>query len=89
MNSIDNNQQKELRRLVWHSRRGMLELDVVLLPFTENRYSQLSEQDQQVYKRLIDCEDPDLFQWFTETAKAQDPELQRMVEIVLDYARHR
>lgn len=27
-------EQTELNRLFWHSRRGMLELDVLLVPFT-------------------------------------------------------
>jgi antitoxin CptB len=89
VDSADNKKQEEYRRLMWHSRRGMLELDVVLLPFTENVYLTLSEQDQQCYKRLIDCEDPDLFQWITENGKSDDAELQRMIEIILDYARNR
>ena len=89
MDSADDKKQEELRRLKWHSRRGMLELDVLLLPFTENKYLTLSDEDQQVYQRLINCEDPDLFQWFTENGKPEDPDLQHMVEIVLNYARHR
>lgn len=82
-------QAEELRRLVWHSRRGMLELDVILLPFTENHYSDLNTEDQLVYRRLIDCEDQDLFNWFMEKSKCPDSEIQRMVEYVLEHARNR
>ncbi len=89
MNNTDDKNQEELRRLVWHSRRGMLELDVLLLPFTENCYSGLNTADQQAYRRLINCEDPDLFEWFTEKSKSLDSDVQRMVEVVLDYARNR
>jgi len=32
----------EHRRLWWHSRRGMLELDVLLVPYTETVYPTLS-----------------------------------------------
>lgn len=31
-------EQTELNRLFWHSRRGMLELDVLLVPFTQEVY---------------------------------------------------
>lgn len=77
------------RRLKWHSHRGMLELDVLLLPFTENCYLDLNDEDKVQYKRLIDCEDQDLFNWFMEKSKCGDSEIQRMVETVLHYARNR
>ena len=81
------NQLEELRRLTWHSRRGMLELDVLLLPFTEQQYLTLSEIDKAQYKRLIDCEDQDLFNWFMEKSTCPDDEIQRMINVVLAYAR--
>nr|WP_320821566.1 succinate dehydrogenase assembly factor 2 [Reinekea sp.] len=82
-------QAEQLRRLVWHSRRGMLELDVLLLPFTENHYSDLNETDKIVYRRMIDCEDQDLFNWFLEKSTSPDSEIQRIVELVLGSARSR
>lgn len=78
---------QEFRRLVWHSRRGMLELDVILLPFTENRYRELSAEDQRDYHALINCEDQDLFNWFMEKSVCPEPNIRRMVGIVLEHAR--
>lgn len=78
---------REFRRLLWHSRRGMLELDVLLLPFTEKRYRELSAEDQQDYHALINCEDQDLFNWFMEKSTCPEPHIQRMVKVVLEYAR--
>ena len=43
----------EFNRLYWHSRRGMLEIDVMLMPFTQNHYQSLSENDQEAYRRLL------------------------------------
>jgi hypothetical protein len=34
----------EFNRLYWHSRRGMLEIDVMLMPFTQNHYPGFSSQ---------------------------------------------
>lgn len=50
-------EQTELNRLFWHSRRGMLELDVLLVPFTQEVYPTLSEADRELYVRLLSCED--------------------------------
>ncbi|MDF0731136.1 succinate dehydrogenase assembly factor 2 [Pseudomonas entomophila] len=77
-------EQTELNRLFWHSRRGMLELDVLLVPFTQEVYATLSESDRELYRRLLTCEDQDMFGWFMERSESEDPELQRMVRIILD-----
>ncbi|MFC3702950.1 succinate dehydrogenase assembly factor 2 [Reinekea marina] len=66
----------------------MLELDGLLVPFTENKFRSLNEADKFLYRRLIDSEDQDLFDWFMQKSKSEDAELQRMVEIILDYARN-
>jgi len=77
-------EQTELNRLFWHSRRGMLELDVLLVPFTQDVYATLSEDDRALYRRLLSCEDQDMFGWFMERNESEDSELQRMVRIILD-----
>jgi antitoxin CptB len=77
-------EQTELNRLFWHSRRGMLELDVLLVPFSAEVYPTLNEADRELYKRLLSCEDQDMFGWFMERSESEDPELQRMVRIILD-----
>ena len=53
----------EFNRLYWHSRRGMLEIDVMLMPFTRNHYPDLAATDQEAYRRLLDCEDQDIWEW--------------------------
>lgn len=77
-------EEVEINRLYWHSRRGMLELDVLLVPFTREVYSTLDEVDRELYERLLTCEDQDMFGWFMERAESDDPELQRMVRKILD-----
>lgn len=77
----------DFRRLQWHSRRGMLELDVLLEPFTNQVFKMLSAEDQSAYLKLIDCEDPDLFAWFMGEGRPQEPELASIVDKVLHYAR--
>ena len=74
----------ELNRLYWHSRRGMLELDVLLVPFVKEVYSQLNEVDRACYVRLLECEDQDMFGWFMQRGEPEDADLKRMVRMILD-----
>lgn len=73
----------EYKRLIWHSRRGMLELDVLMLPFVKEIYPSLPEEDQARYRQLIECEDNDLFAWFMQRSRPEDPELARIIDLIL------
>ncbi|CUA82963.1 MULTISPECIES: succinate dehydrogenase assembly factor 2 [Pseudidiomarina] len=70
-------------RLRWACRRGMLELDVLFMPFVEEAYDDLNAQQQEAFRRLLTCDDPDLFAWFMGHQKCQDPELAGMVDYIL------
>ncbi|MFT5420544.1 MAG: antitoxin CptB [Candidatus Endobugula sp.] len=69
-------------RLFWSSRRGMLELDLVLMPFIENVYPTLIESDQLLYQVLLEEQDQDLFTWFIRREDPADPDLLRIVNII-------
>ena len=71
-------------RLLWASRRGMLELDLILQPFTQNHYDSLEESDQLRYETLLECEDQNLFLWLMNREQAKDPDPQRIVQIIRD-----
>lgn len=53
--------QDNYARLVWRSRRGMLELDLVCEPFVRQSYPHLDISMQQAYQALMECEDPYLY----------------------------
>ena len=74
----------EMKRLFWHSRRGMLELDVLLLPFLQEAYSDLEPADKELFSKLLTCEDQDMFGWFMQRSEPDDPDLKRMVRMILD-----
>jgi len=69
-------------RLFWSSRRGMLELDLVLMPFIENVYPTLAEPDQELYQLLLEEEDQDLFSWFMRREDPDNVNLLRIVNII-------
>ena len=77
-------EQSELNRLFWQSRRGMLELDVLLVPFVREVYPDLDETSQARYRKLLACEDQDMFGWFMEREEPADEDLRLMVRMILD-----
>ncbi len=73
----------ERGRLRWRARRGMLELDLLLIPYFDEVFPSLPDSEQQVFVRLLEQEDPDLLQWVSRQAIPDDPELAAMVESIL------
>ena len=73
----------DLKRMYWHSRRGMLELDLILVPFAENVLPALSESERAEYARLLTEEDQDLYQWLVQKVKIPDASLQPMVDRIV------
>lgn len=76
--------ETDINRLTWHCRRGMLELDVLLVPFLKERFRALALEDQQRFEQLIACEDQDIFSWVMRRADPEDADLRRIVDILLD-----
>jgi antitoxin CptB len=74
---------EDLKRLYWHSRRGMLELDLLLVPFAEQQLAGLLDDELLMYQELLREEDQDLFVWFTRRATAPTPRLQQIVDKIL------
>ncbi|HEY1026780.1 MAG TPA: succinate dehydrogenase assembly factor 2 [Pseudomonas sp.] len=77
-------EQSELNRLFWHSRRGMLELDVLLVPFVQEVYPTLDGENQARYRKLLECEDQDMFGWFMQRGEPEDADLRHIVRMILD-----
>jgi antitoxin CptB len=51
---------RQIERLKWRSRRGLLELDLVFTGFWEKNEHLLSEQDMRVLDRLLQLSDNDI-----------------------------
>ena len=54
---------RHLDRALWRSRRGMLELDLLLVDFARHRYPKLSMEDQAAYQRLLELDDWLVWDW--------------------------
>ena len=56
-------QREEWNRAKWASRRGLLELDLLLAPFVTEAFLELNVVLRQDYRELLFQDDQDLMEW--------------------------
>lgn len=75
------------QRLRWGCRRGMLELDLLLLPFFNAHYSQLSLPEQQAFATILEYPDPELYDYLINGQPSDEPNLQALFDKIRHQAR--
>lgn len=66
--------ETRLKRLTMRSmRRGMKEMDILMMRFADAHLAELSDDDLEVYDRMLSENDQDLYQWVTGQISAPDP----------------
>lgn len=75
--------EADYKRLRWRSRRGMLELDLLLIPFFDEEFRNLSEDERHTFVELLEQEDPQLLAWFNRRGRPEDERLAAMVDKIL------
>jgi len=71
---------KELERVRWRARRGLLELDIVLGRFIEAHYAQLNEVERATFEVLLDMSDNPLWDMIAGRQDATQLEQQTLLE---------
>ncbi len=67
----------------WRSRRGMLELDLLLLPFFDEVFRDLPHENQLAFVKLLEQDDPDLLMWLSNKAVPDDQDMADLVQMIL------
>lgn len=70
-------------RLRWRCRRGMLELDQLLLRWLNREGPQASSEQLATFQRLLNTEDDQLWRWCLRHEQPQEKELHELVERIL------
>ena len=70
------------QRLKWQCRRGMLELDLLLMKFLEERYPSLNEQQKLAFVKLLKESDQDLHGWFFGEMQPLETELMDIIKLI-------
>lgn len=76
-------QEFNKHKIFWHSRRGMLELDLLLVPFATEVFESLPLPDQLLYNELLKEEDQDLFAWLMQRSEPEDPRFIPIIQQIL------
>ena len=71
-------------RIRWDCRRGIKEAEVLLAPFVDRHFAELSLEDKRAFVDLLKEHDVDLFEWFTLRSEPDDPHLRRIVRMILE-----
>jgi antitoxin CptB len=64
----------ERDRVRWHCRRGMLELDLVLIRFLERHFENLTQDQHAAFKTLLEYSDNDLWDVVSGHAEPAQPD---------------
>ena len=51
----------DVGRLRWRCRRGMIELDILLARYMDERFSTASAQEQEAFRGLLEIQDPVIY----------------------------
>ena len=74
--------ENKLSKVLWHCRRGMLELDVMLQRFCSEVFELLSIEQQQLFEDLLEEADQDLHRWLVSAQLCEKPRFQDMLLVI-------
>lgn len=70
----------QLARLRWRARRGTRELDRLLGWWLDEHHATADEERRDAFDALLDCPDPDLWDWLTGHARPEDPRFAAIID---------
>ena len=73
----------DLKHIYWRSRRGMLELELKLVPFIRDHFADLSAAEHQSYEALLEEEDWQLFDWLQAREVPADPVTKQVIDKII------
>ena len=76
-NEMNINSEEQVR---WHCRRGMLELDKILLAFFDANYKTMSDEGKELFVKFLGNSDQDIYNWIF---KSDIPKDSRLYDLVL------
>jgi antitoxin CptB len=65
-------QSEEFAKLRWHCRRGMRELDELLVNYLNTHYEGSSEDHKRAFRQLLELQDPELLRYLLGKLVATD-----------------
>ena len=70
-------------KLEWRCRRGMRELDVLLMRYMSDNFDAAAPVEQAAFEKLLSLPDPEILDLLTGRTTAQDANVQHVVQRLL------
>lgn len=80
----DDQSDDEMRRMRWASRRGLLELDLLLAPFMEQCFADLPQSLREQYRELMGGEDQQIVNWIMGREEPVPDDVAAVVQAIRD-----
>lgn len=74
-------------KLLWHCRRGVKELDVVLTRYVETQYDDASEVEKETFDSLLEYQDPDILRFVLRQEVPADKATADLIDKICNPAR--
>jgi antitoxin CptB len=74
---------RQQKALVWQCRRGIKEIEVLLIPFLENHFANEDEQIRRAFIALLAEADLDIFEWFMRRQTPENKQMEEIVDVIL------
>ena len=72
------------KKILWQCRRGLWELDAILIPFVERNYDDLDSENKSLFTELLSYEDIEVFDLLVNKIKPKDKKMKLLVELILN-----
>mgnify|MGYP001166322037 FL=1 len=71
------------KKILWQCRRGLWELDAILIPFVEQNFDDLDISNQNLFKELLSYEDVEVFDLLVNQKEPEDINIKPLVDIII------
>ena len=73
------------KKILWQCRRGLWELDAIFIPFIENNFDYLEEDEISDFQRLLQYEDIEIFDILVNKKSFNDATLEPIINKILSF----
>ena len=71
------------KKILWQCRRGLWELDAILVPFVEENFDDLDSNNQKLFIELLSYEDVEVFDLLVNQKEPLDKSIKPLLDIII------
>ena len=71
------------KKILWQCRRGLWELDAILIPFVEENFDDLDSNNQKLFIELLSYEDVEVFDLLVNQKEPLNKSIKPLLDIII------